>query len=590
MQTNASATQADAVSDWLESFHAYLSRGDVAGAAQLFVPEAHWRDMLAFTWDIRSFSGRRAIQQAFSASIGDVRGLRMRLSFRVPPRLVTRVEQECVEALFDFETTAFEGTGVVRLVRHGDAGLRAWTLLTAMESIRGHEERVGDRRRSGIASGDAFGGDNWLDQRIAAQRYEDSDPEVLIVGGGQAGLSLAARLRQLDVDALIVDRIEHVGDNWRNRYHSLSLHNEVWVAHLPYMPFPETWPVYVPKDMLANWFAAYVDALELNFWTSTEFLKADYDVQSRCWIVVLRRRDGTERVMHPKHLVMAPGVSGKPHIPDLPGLGTFAGRILHSTDFSDGSEFKDRRVIVVGAGNSGHDVAQDLHGHGAEVVMVQRGPTTVLSLQPSAKLVYPTYVEGWATEDCDLLGLSAAPLHHRGSQLMTQRMRELDADLIAGLNRAGFKTTYGDDDTGLGYLYFQRGGGYYVNVGCSELIIEGAIKVVPYESTDRFTHDGLRLADNSVIEADGVVLATGYKSFEDDVRARLSDETADRVGLIWGFDEEGELRGIWRRTPQPGLWFAAGSLVQCRVNSKYLALQLKACQLGLIDDSIHRPL
>ena len=83
---------------------------------------------------------------------------------------------------------------------------------------------------------------------------------MLVIGGGQAGLSIAARLKQLNVDTLIVDREKRIGDNWRKRYHALTLHNQVQVNHLPYMPFPPNWPTYIPKDKLANWFEAYVES------------------------------------------------------------------------------------------------------------------------------------------------------------------------------------------------------------------------------------------------------------------------------------------------------------------------------------------
>ncbi len=178
-----------------------------------------------------------------------------------------------IEAIFKFETALGRGSGILRLIPDAGDGnrLKAWTLLTALDELKGFEEQQGASRPRGQAYSRDFRGPNWLDQRRAAVEYAGRDPDVLVVGGGQAGLSIAARLKQLQVDALIVDREPRVGDNWRKRYHALTLHNQVQVNHLPYMPFPPNWPVYIPKDKLANWFEAYVESMELNFWTGTAF-------------------------------------------------------------------------------------------------------------------------------------------------------------------------------------------------------------------------------------------------------------------------------------------------------------------------------
>ena len=226
-----------------------------------------------------------------------------------------------------------------------------------------------------------------------------------MVGGGQAGLSIAARLTQLQVDTLIVDREARVGDNWRNRYHALTLHNQVQVNHLPYMPFPPNWPTYIPKDKLANWFETYVESMELNYWTGTEFVGGTLRREEQRWTVTLRR-DGATRTLRPRHVVMATGVSGIPSIPDIPSLKDFAGTVLHSTQYQDGEAWSGKRALVIGTGNSGHDIAQDLSSSGAQVTLVQRSPTLVVNIEPSAQLAYALYDEGPPTEDCDLIATS----------------------------------------------------------------------------------------------------------------------------------------------------------------------------------------
>ena len=129
----------------------------------------------------------------------------------------------------------------------------------------------------------------------------------------------------MQVDTLIVDRERRIGDNWRKRYHALVLHNQMHVNHLPYMRFPPNWPAYIPKDKIAAWFEAYVESMELNYWTATEFEGGTYDENKGRWSVVLRRADGTTREMHPRHIVMATGVSGIPSLPDIPTLRNFGG-------------------------------------------------------------------------------------------------------------------------------------------------------------------------------------------------------------------------------------------------------------------------
>ena len=581
---------ASSTAGWLAAFEDALRRRDTAAAAGLFLPDGFWRDIIAFTWHIETFSGAASIEAALNDTIARTQPRNFCLDpQRTPPRVVTRAGTETVEALFAFATAVGRGSGVLRLVpdprRRGR--MCAWMLLTSLDELTGFEERIGPRRPTGPSGVRDFAAENWLDQRRNAATYADRDPAVLIVGGGQAGLSIAARLKQLDVDALIVDRHPRVGDNWRTRYHALTLHNEVFVNHLPYMPFPPSWPIYIPKDKLANWLEAYVEAMELNYWTGTEFVSGRYDESAERWMVELRRADGAMRVVRPRHLVLATGVSSIPYTPKLPGLDSFAGTVMHTHGYANGSAWKGRRALVLGTGTSGHDVAQDLQSSGADVTLIQRSTTYVVSLK-EAQRVYAIYSEGVPIEDCDLLATSMPyPVLVRSYQLSTQVSRDNDTKLLEALAAKGFRLDFGEDETGFQMKYLRRGGGYYFNVGCSELIIEGKVGLIQFSDIERFVGEGARMRDGSIVPADLIVLATGYKNQQDVVRSVLGDQVADRIGPVWGFDEGGELRNMWRRTAQKGLWFTAGSLAQCRIYSKYLALQIKACEIGML--SLDRP-
>ncbi len=571
------------VNRWLADFERALASPDPGSIQALFQPDGYWRDLIAFTWRIGTVKGAGEIGAALRAHAAglEASGFETDRS-RTPPRIVTRAGTETVEALFRFRTRHGPASGVVRLV--GGDEPKAWTLSTALDEIEGFAESVGDARPTGEAYSRDFRGPNWLDQRIAAAAFEDRDPAVLVVGGGQAGLSIGARLVQLGVDALVVDRGERVGDNWRNRYHALSLHNQVHVNHLPYMPFPPNWPKYIPKDKLANWFEAYAEAMELNFWTGTEFLGGTYDRGDGRWSVTLERSDGTRREMRPRHIVMASGANDMPNKPDIPGIGNFAGTVLHSTEYGDASAWRGKSVIVLGTGTSAHDIAQDLHANGARVTMVQRSPTMVINVEPSAQVPYALYDEGPDLDDCDFI-VASTPFQvvREAQHLMTQQTTVMDEDLLDGLAGIGFELEFGHDGSGWQFKFLERGGGYYFNVGCSDLLIAGEVGLVQYADIECFVADGARMRDGETLAADLIVTATGYQGLDALVRKLFGGEIAERVGPVWGFDSDRhELRNMYTRTAQPGLWFIAGSFAQCRIYSKFLGMQIKACEEGII--------
>ncbi|MFC9836090.1 NAD(P)-binding protein [Rhodococcus sp. NPDC127530] len=256
---------------WVAGFGAALERGDVPGAAEHFLVDGWWRDLLSFTWDLHTAHGRADIETRFADSVPVHEPRHLVLSPAHPAEVVADPEGDWIQAFFTFETTLARSRGFVRLRRDDDGEWRAWTLISAMEEIKGHEEKKGHRRVQGTKHGAHRGRINWLDRRTAKGEFETEQPAVVIVGAGQGGLALAARLGQLGVDTLLVERNDRIGDSWRKRYHSLVLHDPVWYDHLPYLNFPDHWPVFTPKDKLASWFEFYSDAMELNVWTGTEF-------------------------------------------------------------------------------------------------------------------------------------------------------------------------------------------------------------------------------------------------------------------------------------------------------------------------------
>lgn len=571
---------------WLSAFGISLARQDEVALSQIFLTDSHWRNLCGISWQIATFSGARNLSTELSRRSREVKASSFELDLALfSPRRSILAGQEVIEAIFRFNTVNGPGVGVVRLVpsRVGEPP-RAWTLSTSLDMAEisdAQSRRDAPRFHTGDLSKP-----NWLEERQAEIAFENREPVVLVVGGGHAGISVAIELKRLGLDTLVIDKEERVGDNWRLRYHGLKLHNKTPVNHLRYMPFPSTWPDYIPKDKIANWLENYVDSMEINFWTRTTFDGAEYDEASRSWSAQVRRADGTTRTLRPKHIVMATSVSGTPNIPKIATIENFGGEIVHSSRFAGGAVWKGKSVVVMGSGTSAHDICQELQANGAKVTMVQRSPTLVVNVDPSAQLYDKTYLgEGPHVDVRDLLN-SSVPLAviKASHKLITQEVRMLDASLLQALEKVGFKLEFGEDGTGWPLKFRTRGGGYYFNVGCSELICDGRIGLIQSTDIKRFVDDGLELEDSSTLKADLVVLATGYKGYGHIVGSLFGDAVAKRVGPIWGFNAETqELCNMWSRTKQPGLWFTGGSFSQCRIYSRYIALQIDAIEAGRLE-------
>jgi cation diffusion facilitator CzcD-associated flavoprotein CzcO len=584
-------TSADALArSWISAFAHALAMEDAAMVGQMFQAESHWRNLCGISWQIATFSGSGKLSDELCRRAGKVGATGFAVdSALMPPREAVVAGVPVIEAIFRFETMNGPGLGVVRLLpSHGsEAAPKAWTISTLLDIEKISQAK--SAHHAPVSHDRNFATSSWLGRRRAEPAFENREPDVLVVGGGHAGISAAVELKCIGLDALVIDKEERIGDNWRLRYNGLKLHNKTPVNHLRYLPFPPTSPDYIPKDEIANWLETYVERMEVDFWTRTTFEGAEYDVATGSWMAKVRRGDGSVRTLRPKHIVMATSVSGTPNVPRIATIENFAGKLLHSSQFSGGAEWKAKSVVVMGTGTSAHDICQELQANGADVTMVQRSPTLVVNVDPSAQLYDQTYLgEGPHIDVRDLLNASV-PLEviKASHKLITKEVRELDAALLSRLEKVGFKLEFGEDGTGWPLKFRTRGGGYYFNVGCSDLIADGKIALIQSTEIVNFVRSGLELRDGSTLDADLVVLATGYKGLDYIVSSLFGTEVAERVGPIWGFDTDSqELRNMWTRTGQPGLWFTGGSFSQCRIYSRFIALQIDAIEQGRLEKAV----
>jgi putative flavoprotein involved in K+ transport len=587
IQTTAPAT--DPATAWFAAFEDALVARDIDRAASLFAATSFWRDLIAFSWNITTVENPTGVADLLTATLDGADPSSFRL---IEP---AETADGVTTAWFEFETAAGRGRGLVRIV--DDDGPKAWTFLTTLYELKGHEEPQRDSRPMGAEHGATRERVTWLEKRQAEEAAlgVDIQPYALVIGGGQGGIALGARLRQLGVPALVVDKHPRAGDQWRNRYKSLCLHDPVWYDHLPYIKFPENWPVFAPKDKIGDWLESYVKVMEVPYWSSTVVKSASYDDATSTWTVELER-DGQPMTLRPTQLVLATGMSGKPNIPGFPGQEVFQGEQQHSSQHPGPDAYAGKKVVVIGSNNSAFDICGALWEHGADVTMVQRSSTHIVKSDTLMDIgLGDLYSEralaaGVTTEKADLIFASVPYriLHTFQIPLYVQ-MKERDAEFYDRLTNAGFDLDWGDDGSGLFMKYLRRGSGYYIDVGAAELVADGEVKLA-HGQVDHLTEDAVVLEDGTVLEADLVVYATGYGSMNGWAADLISQEVADKVGKCWGLGSdttkdpgpwEGEQRNMWKPTQQPNLWFHGGNLHQSRHYSLYLALQLKARQAGL---------
>lgn len=568
-------------------------------AAEIFLKDnSYWRDHLALSWELRTVEGQTRIKEYLASSKTPITKIEIDRSseFRSPKYQPIDAwgEVHGIQFYITFETTIGRGQGVIRLTEESGEW-KIFTLFTSLTELIGHEEPLRRRRTQGVEHGDDPNRKTWKETRETESKFEEIEPRVLIIGAGQGGLATAARLKMLSIPTLIIDQNPRVGDNWRKRYKQLVLHDPVWYDHLPYLPFPPQWPIFTPKDKLGDFFESYASLLDLNVWTSTTFTTPPtYNNTTKLWTITVTRetpinKTSQTRTFHPAHIVLATGHSGLPYLPSIPGLTTFKGPLLHSSSFpgatpSSSPSTLKKTALIIGSCNSAHDIAHDYHTAGYTVTLLQRSTTCVISSSSITNIALKGLYDedGPPTEDADLFiwGLPSRLLKTQQVKL-TQLQAENDAKTLEGLRKAGFALDEGPLDAGLIFKYFQRGGGYYIDVGTSGLIAEGKIGVVQGKQILRVVAEGVELDDGQTIRADEIVFATGYGNMRTKVRSVFGDEVADRVEDIWGFDDEGEIRGLWRRTGHQGLWMHGGNLALCRYYSRILALQIKASVEGI---------
>ncbi len=570
---------ADIAAEWVRDLSEALAKGSASELEPLFTEVATWRDFMAFQWDVSNRIGREALVPFLLKLAADVKPA----DFALTPIQEPVIYEGNIQAFFDFTTKDRVCRGYVFLVPNED-GFIAQTLQTQADGLQDYPERKGHNRQEGKQHGLVMDRTRWLEDRADEASFEHTDPAVVILGAGQNGLALAARLKALDVPTLVIERKARIGDTWRERYSSLALHSIIHVDHLPYMPFPPTWTAHTPKDKWADFLESYATLLDLNVWTGTTFVDASYGDETGEWTINVKRADGSMRALHPRHFIVASGVNGPPKIPDVKGLETFNGEWAHSGEYQRATDWAGKKVLVVGAGVSAHEMSHDLYEHGADVTMMQRGGTYVITFDTFNKLWYGLYTEDqqFPLELADQVAYSLPNVSGDAvNRQLVELAKEEDKELLDALVAKGFKLEWGPDGTGIIGLHMSGRDSYQIDIGASALVADGRVKLKSGVELAEVRGNTAVFTDGDTLEGvDLILFATGYHQLWDYVKPLLGGAAA-KIDKVYGRAPDGEYANTWRPTSQPGLWFATGFVGMARFHSKFPTLAIKAMEEGL---------
>ncbi|GKT84338.1 endoribonuclease L-PSP [Colletotrichum tofieldiae] len=562
--------------DFLARFSSAVGEGDWGAFGALFAEQCFWRDSLTLTFDKRTLHTRDSVVEAWRTLAGSRRPsafskekdehMTMDAAWvRMGPTLGT------LDVPFTFRTEApgSKCIGQAKLIPTPEGGGRFtsspppwWS--SRRSPLRGRPEAQGlPRLRDGAVL------------------------DAVVVGGSCNGIANAIRLDAGGADVVVFDTEARAGGNWSTkRYEGVMLHHPAFMIQLPRFPVPkEGYPNYLSGSDLTRYVSSAVEELRLPFFGGVEVTGNVWDEGRKLWGVTVRDvLTGEVAKLEARNLVLSTGfIFGHedPKVPALEGRELFRGPVQHTTEFRNPEGYRGKRVLVVGSGNSAHDVAGRLalDPEVTSVTLLQRSATSsrcgTAGTCPSTRRTLPRGDAGRGAAGRVEGGHGG---HHRG-----------DGGEVQGARGVGYLVDRAP--CLMTRLFEDKGRSFYVDHPKTfDLVFGGKIKIARGEARG-FVEEGVVVVDREtgeerVVEADGVVLATGYDVVDLPRKYKetgfVDGSTADKLVNIsmFGVDREGEVPGLTTFSGHPNLYFSGVGILNCRTSARFTAIQVLADVTG----------
>lgn len=542
---------------------------------------AIWRDQLALTGTLRTFFSPKLLAETWELLAGKHKPGHFEIHRDTSHVARFGPENSWVEARFDFRIDGprpSRCSGAIGLVPSEDeSSWKIWLLCTLLERPDGFPD-VDDLRppdSSATSNGTHDGHKN-------NGSMTPESVECAVIGGGVAGLTMAGRLQSLGLSYVVIEKHPRVGDTWvKDRYESVKLHTSKPYNQLPGSPpsFQKEDPYHLPGSCVAEGFRRFADTFGIKILTSTTLVSAVWDAEFDGWLLSMQK-GGETFTLKARHIVLAVGNMGvTPQIPQYANRDLYKGDVLHGVQWKNAQSWAGKRGVVIGSANTAHDVIADMAKAGLHsITMIQRSKTFLLPVPTFAGLVDPVYNDDTPLDLSDRILLSyPMPIQRlvamNGIAMLADKQKAY-FDKVAATN---FEIERNGDLWG--ECIYDREGGHFFDLGSSELIVNGTVQVRsgPKALPVSYTETGLELGDGSKIDADVIVFATGYSSnILTTAKRFFGEEIGGSLREFWQCDQEGEIRGAWRHTGHPRIWYTGHGYAHARFYARFVALHIKS--------------